>query len=122
MFDEKRSWITKYMPFSVFLLIIRYKWKNYISVKQTVFDFQPQGRYFNFRGICNRNLWDMGYLVKKLQGYGIFRPPAPNGASMMSSTLFSFVLSSSSFRRRANAWDVSGQKYDVSTFSDVIIK
>ena len=25
MFDEKRSWITKYMPFSVFLLMIRYK-------------------------------------------------------------------------------------------------
>ena len=23
MFDEKRSWITKYMPFSVFLLMIR---------------------------------------------------------------------------------------------------
>ena len=29
MFDEKRSWITKYMPFSVFLLMIRYKWKIY---------------------------------------------------------------------------------------------
>ena len=28
MFDEKRSWITKYRPFSVFLLMIRYKWKN----------------------------------------------------------------------------------------------
>ena len=25
MFDEKRSWITQYMPFSVFLLMIRYK-------------------------------------------------------------------------------------------------
>ena len=25
MFDEKHSWITKYMPFSVFLLMIRYK-------------------------------------------------------------------------------------------------
>ena len=25
MFDEKRSWITKYMPFPVFLLMIRYK-------------------------------------------------------------------------------------------------
>ena len=25
MFDEKRSCITKYMPFSVFLLMIRYK-------------------------------------------------------------------------------------------------
>ena len=25
MFDEKRSWITKCMPFSVFLLMIRYK-------------------------------------------------------------------------------------------------
>ena len=25
MFDEKRSWITKYMLFSVFLLMIRYK-------------------------------------------------------------------------------------------------
>ena len=25
MFDKKRSWITKYMPFSVFLLMIRYK-------------------------------------------------------------------------------------------------
>ena len=33
------------------------------------------GRYFNFRDICDRNLWDMGYLVKKLQGYGILRPP-----------------------------------------------
>ena len=33
------------------------------------------GRYFNFRDICNRNLWDTGYLVKKLQGYGILRPP-----------------------------------------------
>ena len=29
MFDEKRSWITKYMPFSVFLLMIRCKWKIY---------------------------------------------------------------------------------------------
>ena len=29
MFDEKRSWITKYMPFSVFLSMIRYKWKIY---------------------------------------------------------------------------------------------
>ena len=29
MFAEKRSWITKYMSFSVFLLIIRYKWKIY---------------------------------------------------------------------------------------------
>ena len=25
IFDEKRSWITQYMPFSVFLLMIRYK-------------------------------------------------------------------------------------------------
>ena len=25
MLDEKRSWITKYIPFSVFLLMIRYK-------------------------------------------------------------------------------------------------
>ena len=25
MFDEKGSWITTYMPFSVFLLMIRYK-------------------------------------------------------------------------------------------------
>ena len=33
------------------------------------------GRYFNFRDICDRNLWDTGYLVKKLQGYGILRPP-----------------------------------------------
>ena len=33
------------------------------------------GRYFNFRDICDRNLWDAGYLVKKLQGYGILRPP-----------------------------------------------
>ena len=33
------------------------------------------GRNFNFRDICDRNLWDTGYLVKKLQGYGIFRPP-----------------------------------------------
>ena len=32
------------------------------------------GRYFNFRDICDRNLWDTGYLVKKLQGYGILRP------------------------------------------------
>ena len=31
------------------------------------------GRYFNFRDICDRNLWDTGYLVKKLQGYGILR-------------------------------------------------
>ena len=38
------------------------------------------GRYFNFRDICDWNLWDTGYLVKKLQGYGILRPP-PNGAS-----------------------------------------
>ena len=30
MFDKKHSWITiKYMPFSVFLLMIRYKWKIY---------------------------------------------------------------------------------------------
>ena len=40
------------------------------------------GRYFNFRDICDRNLWDTGYLVKKLQGYGILRPP-PNGASTL---------------------------------------
>ena len=33
------------------------------------------GRYFNFRDICDRNLWDTGYLIKKLQGYGILRPP-----------------------------------------------
>ena len=33
------------------------------------------GRYFNFRDICDRNLRDTGYLVKKLQGYGILRPP-----------------------------------------------
>ena len=33
------------------------------------------GRYFNFRDICNRNLWDTGYLVKKLPGYGILRLP-----------------------------------------------
>ena len=33
------------------------------------------GRYFNFRDICDRNLWDTGYLVKKSQGYGILRPP-----------------------------------------------
>ena len=39
------------------------------------------GRYFNFRDICNRNLWDTGYLVNKLQGYGILRRP-PNGASV----------------------------------------
>ena len=32
-------------------------------------------RYFNFRDICDRNLWDTGYLVKKLQGYGLLRPP-----------------------------------------------
>ena len=31
--------------------------------------------YFNFRDICNRSLWDTGYLVKKLQGYGILRLP-----------------------------------------------
>ena len=40
------------------------------------------GRYFNFRDICDQNLWDTGYLVKKLQGYGILRPP-PNGASKL---------------------------------------
>ena len=48
------------------------------------------GRYCNFRDICDRNLWDTGYLVKKLQGYGILRPPlmgpqsllAGNGASV----------------------------------------
>ena len=33
------------------------------------------GQYFNFRDICYRNLWDTGYLVKKLQGNGILRPP-----------------------------------------------
>ena len=33
------------------------------------------GRYCNFRDICDRNLWDTGYLVKKLQGYEILRPP-----------------------------------------------
>ena len=33
------------------------------------------GLYFNFRDICDRNLWDTGYLVKKLQGYGILTPP-----------------------------------------------
>ena len=30
--------------------------------------------HFNFRDICDRNLWDTGYLVKILQGYGILRP------------------------------------------------
>ena len=40
------------------------------------------GRYFNFRDICDQKLWDTGYLVKNLQGYGILRPPPPpNGAS-----------------------------------------
>ena len=33
------------------------------------------GRYFDFRDICDRTLWDTGYLVKKLRGYGILRPP-----------------------------------------------
>ena len=43
MFDEKRSWITKYMPFSVFLLMIRYKMnEKYASVKQAVFEFLDQ--------------------------------------------------------------------------------
>ena len=32
------------------------------------------GRYFNFRDICDRNLWDTSYLVKNLQGYGILKP------------------------------------------------
>ena len=31
MFDEKRSWITKYMPFSAFLLMIRYKFAHRLS-------------------------------------------------------------------------------------------
>ena len=35
------------------------------------------GRYFNFRDICDQNLWYTGYLVKNLQGYGILRPPPP---------------------------------------------
>ena len=33
------------------------------------------GRYFNFQDICDQNLGDTGYLVKKLQGYVILRPP-----------------------------------------------
>ena len=33
------------------------------------------GRYFNFWDICDRNLWDAGYLAKEIQGYGILRPP-----------------------------------------------
>ena len=74
MFNEKRSWITKYMPFPYFCWWVDIN-EKYISVKQTVFDFQPQGRYFDFRDVCNRHLWDTGYLVKKLQGYGILRPP-----------------------------------------------
>ena len=35
MFDEKRSWITKYPAFSVLLLMIRYNWMKNVSVKQT---------------------------------------------------------------------------------------
>ena len=49
MVDEKRSWIAKYMPFSVFLLMIIFTYisfisinEKYISVKQTVFDFLDQ--------------------------------------------------------------------------------
>ena len=46
MFDEKRSWITKYVPFSVFLLMIRYKMnKKYASVKKTVFEFLTSHRF-----------------------------------------------------------------------------
>ena len=41
------------------------------------------GRYYNFRDICDRNFWDTGYLVKKIQGYGILRPTPPNGASQV---------------------------------------
>ena len=37
------------------------------------------GRYYNFRDICDRNLWDTGYSVKKLIR-GIKTPP--NGASV----------------------------------------
>ena len=41
------------------------------------------GRYFNFWDICDWKLWDTGYLVKKLQGYGVYKTP-PNGASLHS--------------------------------------
>ena len=46
------------------------------------------GRYFNFRDICNRNLWDTEYLFEKLQGYRDIKtppppPPPPNGASTL---------------------------------------
>ena len=41
------------------------------------------GRYFNFLDICDRNLWDTGYLVKKITGVrDIKTPPPPNGASL----------------------------------------
>ena len=39
------------------------------------------GRCFNFQDICDQILWDTGYLVKKLQGYRILRPP--NWASVI---------------------------------------
>ena len=51
------------MPVNEYYKIYRSKWHT------------ENGRYLNFQDICDRNLWDMGYLVKKLQGYGILRPP-----------------------------------------------
>ena len=53
-------------------------------------------QYFNFRDICNRNLWDTGYLVKKLQGYGILRPP--NGASLVL-WVFSLTIVENGYQR-----------------------
>ena len=56
--------------FPVYVLMPVNEYYNYIVASN-----MKNGRCFNFRDICNRNLWDTGYSVKKLQGYGILRPP-----------------------------------------------
>ena len=75
MFDEKRSWITKYMPFSVFLLMITYKWKiykcktNHLTrhrfIMGTMADTLISGifvtRIYGIQDIWSKNYRDTGY-------------------------------------------------------------
>ena len=58
------------------------------------------GRYFNFWDICDRNLWDAGYLAKEIQGYGILRLPlmAPQYLSNRAPNLVPRAFSSTIFK------------------------
>ena len=45
------------------------------------------GRYFNFRDICDRKLWDTGYFGQKITGIHDIKTPYTNGASQMKTAL-----------------------------------